>query len=596
MTYTAGQTIQASDLVAFVGNPTNTQAYPNALACANKIAAIYGIGYGNYGYGQSPFVLAVPNAGQQILSQDWFNLLMAVKTVGLHTNTNLSPYNLPLFALPTTNYLAQGNKVATSNVEFTPPGVVYNWSGAITALSTNRTSVDSSRMTQEATPSLLSARTAQFSSNIEHEFTATFASVDAARFFFNTNGQIRLTAFIDNGTYSGENLVWATFLNSGLTNLGYWSMGATSTSQTGGTSAPTPGFGYYNLTTSYQDLLTTTFGSGPPTYTIKLQAKTDGLTSNGGNGSIITFKFSFDPNSQNITVPLHSQVYNYRPKNAQELATNEAYPVTVGVANYQTVTELSSVPGPAYWTWTDTLSGRNFNYNVMQRAQYLGYDPSTNLPLDLTVILSAGTELLSADLQLGSFYAPSDIPATSKITLVVQAGAVVAGRGGQGGEGAPSGVCGCLPGQPGASGGPALRLEFNTKVINYGIIGGGGGGGGGGGAECAYIWNASAGGGGGGAGTDVNGGQSNTCGVTAGRNGQAGQPGTILMGGTGGNAGNLYTARGGNGGDLGLPGLPGQSIHAPGGAGGAPGNAIEGTNYLDSGSQLGDLRGDQVPA
>jgi hypothetical protein len=595
MTYTAGQLIQASDLITFIGNLSNTAAYPNLGACANKIAAIYGVGYGNYGYGQSSVILSTPIAGQSILSQDWFNLLMAVQTVGLHTNTNLSAYNLPLFALPTTNYLSQGNKIATSDAQFTPPGVVYNWSSAIAALNTNRTSVDASRMTQEAAPSLESTRTTAFNTIIEHEFTATFVSVDAARFFFNANGQIRITAFIDNGSYAGEDAVWATFLDSSLINLGYWSMSATNTSQIGGTGAPAAGVGYYNLTTSYQDLLITTFGSGPPTYTIKLQAKTDGDTTNGGNGNIISFKLILDPDGQTITVPLHSEIYNYRPKNAQELGTNEPYPITVGVPDYQTIQELSSVPGPSFWSWTDVLSGRNFNYNVMQRVVYLGYDPSTNLPLGLTVILSTGTELLSADRQLGSFYASSDIPTTSKITLVVQTGAVIAGRGGQGGEGAPSGACGCLPGQPGGSGGPALRLEFNTKVINYGIIGGGGGGGGGGGAECAYIWNASAGGGGGGAGTDVNGGQSNTCGVTAGRNGQPGQSGTVLLGGVGGNPGNLYTARGGDGGNLGLSGFPGQTINAPGGEGGPPGNAIEGVNYLASGSQLGDLRGDQVP-
>jgi hypothetical protein len=86
--------------------------------------------------------------------------------------------------------------------------------------------------------------------------------------------------------------------------------------------------------------------------------------------------------------------------------------------------------------------------------------------------------------------------------------------------------------------------------------------------------------------------------VTGGRYGQAGQPGKIIGGGHGGNPRNIYTATGGNGGSIGEPGSPGQTIvsfwgdNAPGGAGGQPGKAIIGAEYLDqAGSQLGWIAG-----
>lgn len=590
MTYTSGSVIMATDVTDLVGSTNNTQAYANLAACAGKLSAIYGVGWGTYGYGQANFVLPTPSAGTIITSQAWLFILQSIQTIALHTGTNLSSYNLPVFTPPTTNYLAVGNIIATSNQQFVDPGSTsYDWSGAIAAIEADRLTNDTGRMLRETLPSLTSLRTSTFNSLIYHELTATFASEDAARFFFNAGGQIRLSAQIAAGTYTGENLVWANFLDPSYTNLGYWSMGGQYTSQVDGSSPPASGIGYYNLTTSYTTVLTTTFGAGP-TYAITLEAKKDsGVSINGGNGYQITFKFSFDPSSQNITVPLTTEIFNYRPKTSQELATSTPYPITVATPQYATVVELSGVPGPAFWPYTDTITGRQWNYNIYEKALSFGYDPATLLPIGFILVLQS-CELLSADPLLASLTVPSTMPVGSNVIVVVSADSVIAGRGGTGGTGAPSGVCGCNSGGPGSNGSTAVQLQASTQIVNYGIIGGGGGGGGGGGAECSYIWNASAGGGGGGAGIESNGGTVDLCGVTLGRGGQPGVSGTILLGGAGGAAGNAYTAGGGNGGNLGTPGSPGQTIDAPGGAGGLPGYAITGTNWL-FGSQLGDIRG-----
>jgi len=218
----------------------------------------------------------------------------------------------------------------------------------------------------------------------------------------------------------------------------------------------------------------------------------------------------------------------------------------------------------------DTISSLIFDYNLSTKAVLAGWDGVS--PLEATITITASGAVASSSLATPAFLIPT-LPTGS--VVILNNNGIVAGRGGTGGNGAPSGVCGCLPGQPGTAGGTAILIQSPTTINNLGTIGGGGGGGGGGGAECTYIWNASAGGGGGGAGFGE-GGVTNGCGVTFGRFGGPGAAGTLTTGGAGGFPGNPFTASGGAGGNLGMPGNSGQTIDNSGGAGGPPGNAIIG--------------------
>ena len=149
-------------------------------------------------------------------------------------------------------------------------------------------------------------------------------------------------------------------------------------------------------------------------------------------------------------------------------------------------------------------------------------------------------------LQTGSW------PAGSKITLNINSGVIIAGRGGQGASGRGGG----------GGGGPAVYIEYNDVTVNNnGTIGGGGGGGAGGATpfRCCGNMCGAPGGGGGGYGS----GGSNCLGT--------GGTGDIYSGGAAVNTG---WGKGGNGGSLGSAGgsAPHDASHTN--YGGPPGASI----------------------
>jgi hypothetical protein len=146
------------------------------------------------------------------------------------------------------------------------------------------------------------------------------------------------------------------------------------------------------------------------------------------------------------------------------------------------------------------------------------------------------------------------------LTIVVNPGGWIVGRGGNGGS---------VGGGGGAqAGGTALRTRFPIKIINNGNIAGGGGGGGQGqginiGVDPAIEFKGAGGGGG--------------SGHVPGFGGSlGGQPGTFTEGGEGG----VYLAQGSSsiGGDGGAPGEAGATGNGP--AGGAAGVAIDGESFV----------------
>jgi hypothetical protein len=597
MTYTSGSIIQATDYTNLTGSTNNILPYVNEAACASKVSALFGVGYGTYGYGQAPFVLGTPTSGSPIISADWTNLLRSLLSMAQHQGISLT--TAPMSNLPLEAWLAVSQTVAVDSQQITPlpPLVSYDWASAISAIQAARLTVDLTKMVEE--PELTSVRSTLWSTSVEHEFVGTFPTQDSARFFFNSGGQIRLQPQI---TYTGADaltLDWQTLCAA----VGKVCMGYTSTTRTGSTGTGSS-VGYYDLTDTYATIFTAT-SSTYVTNTMEVQAKVTAVTSvNGGNGNELYFRFIFTNNAiGNVAASISTTITSLRCKTLSEIGVTVPavnFPVVVATANFRTLVELTAggipsppppPPPPTIFEFTDyTNPVYTYNYNIYDAAVRFGYVVGSGLPIHGTLVVRSGTQLLSGSVEFPAFISPSNLPVNSQITVVVEGDAVVAGKGGRGGTGAPSGVCGCEPGGDGSPGGPAMQLNFPTKLINYGVIGGGGGGGGGGGSECAYVWNASAGGGGGGAGWGEGGGV-NGCGVTAGRLGGVGGNGDAYSGGGGGGPGNIFTASGGNGGQLGHYGIYGQTIHSPGGAGGAPGLAISGFSQLAPGSQSGNLQG-----
>jgi hypothetical protein len=221
----------------------------------------------------------------------------------------------------------------------------------------------------------------------------------------------------------------------------------------------------------------------------------------------------------------------------------------------------------------------------------------------------------------------TDFPTGCTITLQLNQGAYVVGRGGRGGDGT-NGV-----GANGGNGGTALYTRFPINIANAGTIGGGGGGGSGG---AGYVVNANGiifgAGGGGGAGyggkgeslgDNVHTGSFEPMGGSLSPDSENGNDGTLIYGAGGNNSGikrteSGFTAfykagKGGRGGALGQVGIPasklgfntfpdGNSVRTwlnsdtqlnLGGIGGIAGNAIDGVSYV-TWIERGDVRGNEV--
>jgi len=188
------------------------------------------------------------------------------------------------------------------------------------------------------------------------------------------------------------------------------------------------------------------------------------------------------------------------------------------------------------------------------------------------------------------------------IRLIIESGAVVAGRGGDGGDGGDGASLFTgysTPSSAGTKGGNAILVESALSITNLGIIGAGGGGGGGGGFTIVkihsspdiYEANTSGGGGGGGAGIGSGGVTGQFLGTSA-PNGSAGGNaigGTGADGGAGIGVGGVtgHDSRGGKGGDLNEDGGQGYplstipTVSVAGSAGGAHGDyAVNGNSFI----------------
>lgn len=269
MTYAQFGTIQAADFNALVGgNPTTT---------ANTLNATWATGGGSAGYGQT----AVSNvaAGTNVLaSSQWSALVANTASAASH----------------------QGSSITSVAVPVAGGVITYN-----SAIPTNLSTIYTNRLnaaTQGSTISNTATRASTWSSALTFTHTATFANGDAARYFFNSGGQIKMTVSHPNGT--GINLLFNGLAsNVGTVVMSAPTSGAVSIAGTsyngitkvgGGGNAPTVDStkGYYGLTTANATAFTQTASTGPSGYLstyIRFIVKSNGTQgTNGDTGSVIT--------------------------------------------------------------------------------------------------------------------------------------------------------------------------------------------------------------------------------------------------------------------------------------------------------------------
>jgi len=302
MSYAQFGTIQASDFNTLVGgDPTAT---------ANTLNATWAIGSAAAGYGQT--AQANVAVGDTILASSWANLVNRTASAATH----------------------QGSSITSVTAPSTGGSITY-----LSAIPTNLQTIYTNRRnaaTQSSTTSNTVVSGATWSSLATFTQTVTFANGDAARYFFNSGGQLAITVSHANTT-AGINLL----LNQLCTNVGTVVLSSvTSGSATiagtsyngitkvgGGGNAPTisTNSGYYNLTVTDANVFYQTASTGPSGYlstNINIFIKTNGTVgSNGDVGNVVTITTVWDEIPNGLTVGTGSTTtLTVRPPEVTNLA------------------------------------------------------------------------------------------------------------------------------------------------------------------------------------------------------------------------------------------------------------------------------------
>lgn len=301
MTYAQYGTIQAADFNALAGgNPTTTSGTLNAVWATGGTTA---------GYGQT--ALANVAVGDTVAASQWATLVGNTASAASHQGTAITSVSIPV----------------------TGGTITY-----LSAIPTNLTTIYNSRLnasSQGSTTSNTITTSTTWSSLATFTHTATFANGDAARYFFNSGGQLAITCSHPGST--GIDLLFNNLCsNVGTVVMSSPSSGSISVSAVsyngitkigGGGTAPTisTNSGYFAMTTSNANVFTQLASTGPSGYLstfIRIIAKSNGTQgASGDTGSVITLYTLFDEVPDGMTVATGTAVtLTVRPPETTYLA------------------------------------------------------------------------------------------------------------------------------------------------------------------------------------------------------------------------------------------------------------------------------------
>lgn len=171
MTYAAGGSIQASDYANLIGSG----------ATANTLNAVWSTGGGSAGYGQT--ALSGVTAGNSVQAAEWANLVNRTANSASHQGSSITSVTAPasggaiayLSAVPTNLQTIYANRLNAAGVGTTTANVVN--------------------------------RGTTWADGVTFSYTATFANGDAARYFFNAGGSLKVTCSHANNA-AGINLTY----------------------------------------------------------------------------------------------------------------------------------------------------------------------------------------------------------------------------------------------------------------------------------------------------------------------------------------------------------------------------------------------------
>ena len=275
----------------------------------SRIALILGTGSGQNGYGQSVTSLPVNNTGDVVEAADINAIYADILKARVHQvgagDIGIAEVvqNLNTVAEATSTFV---NDAGVTSID--PDGFkkgILDFESLMAQVQTDKSIMHPTQAALE--PAISSARSSTWNGLIYHEVTVTFSSADARRFFFNTGGEIRISAN-NTGAITPKGLDWNQLCS--LVGTIKFSSEITTSTTGGGTL-----IGNYDLTSAYQDIYQK-IGSGTYSavyagniYTVKARSDID-------TRIIFRIEFNdvvFDNNiDNNVDGRLESIIQHYR--------------------------------------------------------------------------------------------------------------------------------------------------------------------------------------------------------------------------------------------------------------------------------------------
>ena len=246
MAYVAGDTITAGEYNAFVTNSSSPFGY-------NHFA---GVGATVYGLGQTE-IGAVSGTETTVTAANWNSLITGLVNMADHQQLSITART----AVTAGDTIAIKSAVATD----------LTTSSALQTITSGSEGWDSTAI---------------------QDVKATFANGNNMRYFFNGGGVIRLNFDTSASSVSNKD----TAFDNLCTALGNLDIASLATTRSGSGETLTTnglGLGFYDLTTSFQDIIKlTSDNSGYTQLSLLVEAKTEGGNGNSGNATSIVVKMT----------------------------------------------------------------------------------------------------------------------------------------------------------------------------------------------------------------------------------------------------------------------------------------------------------------
>lgn len=273
----------------------------------------YGQGLGT-GYGDAPESFAVSKLSESdtnLITAETLNAIYAdmlrcrVHQIGTEPTEIAELISNVNIIAEDTSYEVTDEGIVVVDPDGTKKGIL-DFETLMSQIETNKFLVDTSQASVE--PGITSTRSTSWNGLIYHEFTVTFRNADHRRHFFNTGGNIRISAS-NSGATNAKGLDWGQLCSSmGVIEFKYNETVCADL-------ATSIAIGNYNLTTTYQTIFIYVGGG---LYSGVYNSNLCEIKARYTTDNVISFRFEFNDvasagyRDENVTGRLVSTIQHYR--------------------------------------------------------------------------------------------------------------------------------------------------------------------------------------------------------------------------------------------------------------------------------------------